>query len=486
MLPRGIAGVNSRGGIDCLSRVSYYWPRHMTDFSIAGYVSRVEINRTVKDSLMKGLLSTRPRRRVSVTDLLSLKQAYFRRKHPEVVPSLERQQVMWSGTGFHDLFGAAVSREEYLEQFVEFEGVVGKIDIFEDIPVEVKTTARLSEEADLLRQRPSYIEQLGMYCAMAGLSEGRVVVYQRGPSPDGGLPLSVSRVRFSDIDGIKAEIRRRRDMLEQALAAEDPSALPACHWGNRGCDYSAVCDCKTSRAGASKAILDRTVSVEPDGEALRGFLAKLSRPARPGRTIRLNDIVFPRKAYFARKHREDLADEESAQAEQRDQLSSMSRWGVVDALRDCLKYGGEGVSQRAPVRAGALFDMVQLYHGKPTITRVSQLRSIVERGRIAQVSPHYALRLAFECALSGQPQGSLLMYYQNVPRDDARLIVYDLGFREMDRLRDEAVRRIGLLESGAAPEQLPACPVWMARACKYSPDCGCGRDQSGEAQRRLC
>ena len=73
----------------------------MSEFDIASYVSRIDANRSVKDALMQSLKTRRPPYRISVTDLLNLKQAYFRRKYPEIVPPLEKQQLMWAGTGFH-------------------------------------------------------------------------------------------------------------------------------------------------------------------------------------------------------------------------------------------------------------------------------------------------------------------------------------------------------------------------------------------------
>ena len=69
---------------------------------------------------------------------------------------------MWAGKGFHDIFGAAVSSEEYIEQFVASNRVVGKIHIYETVPIEVETTSKLSEEADLLRNRPGYTKQFCM------------------------------------------------------------------------------------------------------------------------------------------------------------------------------------------------------------------------------------------------------------------------------------------------------------------------------------
>lgn len=33
---------------------------------------------------------------------------------------VERRQMMWAGTGFHQLFDSGVSSEEFLDQFLEY------------------------------------------------------------------------------------------------------------------------------------------------------------------------------------------------------------------------------------------------------------------------------------------------------------------------------------------------------------------------------
>ena len=186
----------------------------MTDFDIAAHVGRIEANRSVKDALMQTLKTRRPPYRISVTDLLNLKQAYFRRKYPEIAPPLEKQQLMWAGTGFHRTFGSAVSSEEYLEQFVEAEGIVGKIDIYEKHPVEVKTTSAPLNTRDLLQTRPAYIEQLGMYCAMVNAHDGEIIIYRRSDEESPSTsPLAVYHVTFPDLESIRAEMCRRRDLL---------------------------------------------------------------------------------------------------------------------------------------------------------------------------------------------------------------------------------------------------------------------------------
>ena len=104
----------------------------MPDSFSTQFVRVIDANRTVKDELTAAVRSQSARRRISVTDLVNPRQAFFRWTRPEIQPSPDRLQMMMSGTGFHNLFGQAISTEEFVEQFVEFEGIVGKIDIYEE------------------------------------------------------------------------------------------------------------------------------------------------------------------------------------------------------------------------------------------------------------------------------------------------------------------------------------------------------------------
>jgi len=249
-----------------------------------------------------------------VTDLLNLKQAYFRRKYPEIVPPLEKQQ--------HKTFGSAVSSEEYLEQFVEAEGIVGKIDIYEKIPVEVKTTSTPVDTKDLLKYRPSYIEQLGMYCAMINVHEGEIIIYQRQEEE---LPstsqLVVYHVTFPDLEAIREIMRRRRDLLVQALIDNDPGNLPVCPWFNRQCDYFQVCDCATASVPVLHEIADLAGEIHVDNMTCEQLINKMVG-AQPSQLFGINDIVFPRKAYFERlKSSEEVGEEKGEYLRSMDELS---------------------------------------------------------------------------------------------------------------------------------------------------------------------
>ena len=444
----------------------------MSDFDIASYVSHIEANRSVKDALMQSLKTRRPPYRISVTDLLNLKQAYFRRKYPEIVPPLEKQQLMWAGTGFHKTFGSAVSSEEYLEQFVETEGIVGKIDIYEKIPVEVKTTSTPVDTKDLLKYRPNYIEQLGMYCAMVNAREGEIIIYQRqeeeSPSTS---PLVVYHVTFPDLEAIREEMRRRRDLLVQALISNDPSNLPVCPWLNRQCDYSQVCDCKTTSVPESHEIAELAGEIYADSTTCEQLLSKMAG-SQSSQLFGINDIVFPRKAYFERLKLQEIAPGGEVREEKEEYLRSMDELGFLYALRDSLRYGTPGEAQRIPVKHAPLADLVQIWQNLPTILRDPKFSSLVERERLPRTFPHYFLRLGFECALTENAKGRLLLYYVKVPKEDAKLMVYDVNFRNLNAVKAEALRRVELLEKATSPLQLPKCPSWMCSYCDYRLECG--------------
>src|SRR5256884_2370579 len=197
----------------------------MNEAFSAKYIRNIDTNRTIKDELTTAIRSQSARRRISVTDLVNPRQAFFRWTKPEIQPSPERAQTMLAGTGFHALFGMAISTEEFVEQFVEFEGIVGKIDIYEDVPVELKTTSSIPQGADAAR--PSYVDQLGMYCTMTGRDQGRLFVYKRALYGRPGA-LKGFDVRFKDLTAVEREMVRRRDLFREALASQAPARPPRC------------------------------------------------------------------------------------------------------------------------------------------------------------------------------------------------------------------------------------------------------------------
>ena len=440
---------------------------------LSRFIRSIDANRTVKDALAAAISSVRPRSRVSVTDLVNPMQAFFRWTHPEIRPSPERLQVMMAGTGFHDVFGRVVSTEEFLEQLLEFEDIVGKVDIYEDVPVEVKTTSSIPD--DIYAGRGSYFEQLGMYCTMAGRDTGRLFVYQRH-SGDRSPDLKVYETRFLDMDKISEGMRTRRDLFRDALKREDPSGLPRCEWFRRGCDYSRVCGC----AGAdpmAPLVAREDVQITSKEDIADDLKRQLSSTPQSDSGLRLNDLVFPRKAALRRAKTTEEDGEDEGDAES--YLTDIQRQGFRYALYNALRYGSPGQFKGVPIRLGSVDARVQTHRDVPTILRTPPFKSMVERDRLPDTFPHYFDRLALECALTNIRRGRLILYYERIPGE--KFMVYDVMFRNRDQILAEGSRRLELLESGASHLELPPCPAWMAKLCEFAPDCGCGEKSPEDA-----
>jgi len=434
------------------------------------FVTAVDANRTVKDELAGAVGKQRGRRRISVTDLVNTRQAFFRRTRPEIQPSPDHLQAMLSGTGFHDLFGKAVSTDEFTEQFVEMESIVGKIDIYKDVPTELKTTSFLPD--DIGASRPGYIDQLGMYCAMTRASTGRLIIYKRPGRVQPGA-LSAYDVAYSDLNAIVSDMRRRRDLLQEALMTGNPSGLPVCEWFESGCDYEIVCGCAQA-VDSGRVVPADAVTVTENRGLVASLSAQLGGRPRPTNQFRLNDLVFPRKAAFERK----VIDEhdESSETDVEARLAHLDKQGFYGALSEAIRFAVPGAFARTVVELRTVRGWVNTYCGIPTIVRSTKLADLVDRRKVSDVFGHYVDRLAIECALTGHEVGRIVVYYQSMP--DEKFMVYDVGFARLKEIVAEADRRLALLEAGAPTADLPPCPPWMAKFCSFAPGCGCGGTKS--------
>jgi len=232
-----------------------------------------------------------------------------------------------------------------------------------------------------------------------------------------------------------------------------------------------VCDCKTTSRKAAHEIAKLAGDIHVDSTAVQQLLSKMEQP-RDSHVYRINDIVFPRKAYLERLRAREAAQAEEVREEREGYLRSIDERGFLDALRDSLRYGAPGEAQRIPVRHASLSDLVRVWQNMPTILRDPKFSSLVERERLPRAFPHYFLRLGFECALTDHSRGRLLTYYVKVPREDAKLMVYDVTFRDVDAIRMEAVRRAELLEKATTVSELPKCPSWLCSYCDHGAECG--------------
>ncbi len=432
------------------------------------YAGGIDANRSIKDELAAAITRRSGRRRISVTDLINPRQAYFQRMRPDVTTSPGRLQAMMAGTGFHEIFERVMSTEEFVEQLVEYEGVVGKIDIFEQAPIELKTTGSLP--VDIIATRASHVEQIAMYCVMVGRPAGQLVYYQRAEYGRTPLPRAFD-LEVTAPDRIAADMLRRRDLLREALERGDPTGLPRCEWAGGRCDYEAFCGCETAvtlaRMGSGGTVVVRgNPALETVMRDRMGALPPTDR-----RRILLNDLVFPRKAASRMAARGEPEEEDAESV-----MASRERRGFADVLQDAIWYGTPGACRRVRVPFGSVRASILVHRDVPAILRVSKRRELFHRERLVADAPHYIERLGFECALAGSERGRLILYYAALPDD--KFMVYDIWFRDLGAIKAEMQRRLDLLEAGAPPSELPGCqPGWLSRFCDFAPACGCGDAQ---------
>ncbi|MGI0155258.1 MAG: CRISPR-associated protein Cas4, partial [Thermoplasmata archaeon] len=323
-------------------------------------------------------------RPVSVTDLVGPRRAFWREFSP-VPMDPERQRRVDLGRSIHRRLGAALAGEGALEVRVRSEGVVGRIDLLSDVPVEVKTSASSVGVEHLHSARPDQIEQLAIYCLLARRNSGRLVTVVVAD----GAPESVQAVDIdmADTEAVRAEVVARASALRQAWVRGQPHGLPACRWFGRGCEFqeAAVCDCASDNPAPSSAIVAavRAIVERKDVSArIEARLRGVSDPERPRTVNRFRDLLYPRRAYYER-----TAVKPSPERPHRSPVGPLDLYGRVSAA---LEGGPLGEVARLVPRSEELEEEVNGYRGVPFLLRISRGQGRASAGSIVERQPQYA------------------------------------------------------------------------------------------------
>jgi CRISPR/Cas system-associated exonuclease Cas4 (RecB family) len=204
-------------------------------------------NVQARDSLLdlaRRFLSRRSRESIHVSDLIYLKHAYFQRKNPEIELTDDEVELFLAGRGHHSVIEMIAAMPEYREVSVEWQGIKGHIDVFQNIPIEIKTTRALKATNRITRDHPEWIEQLQFYGALTNSTRGQLWVFYIGKREEGRLApgFEIYDVEFDDLEGIRQEMLKRKALLERALKENNPDILPSCpEWKCERCRYYDVC-----------------------------------------------------------------------------------------------------------------------------------------------------------------------------------------------------------------------------------------------------
>ena len=410
-------------------------------------------------------------RSVSVTDLTDLRTAYWRLTAP-VEPTAERRAVLSAGREEHVRIGHALAPARFREIRLHRAGIVGQIDLLEDRPIELKTTHRPADAPTLRRTRPAYLEQLGMYGALAHSSVGRLVLVER--PPDGPVAVDVYEVSFRSLEAIERSMTERAALLRAALDRRDPHGLPACAWRGRGCEFETaqVCDCTGGEGTPGGEILAEVERLEADATAGASVAARLAQPSSPPAARRFRDLVYPRRAYFER-----------SQPPETSSPGAPARWGpagpddLYRQLAELLDSGPVGESTREPPLADEPLESVACFQGRPILLKVSRAWNAEPPEQLLLRQPQYFLELGLRCAAIGADSGRLLIGYERAVEWKDKLVAYDVRFEPplpTARLLDERRSELAQAVAQGDPGRLPRCPSWMVEGCPYRAACGCG------------
>lgn len=457
-------------------------------------------NRTERDRILAGLTtkSSGPAKldHVTVTQIVDPRQAYWEIAAPGVVVPLDRIEKMEAGSVFHDRFSHVVSAEAFREQMVFRERIRGKIDIYENHPVEVKTTGPMPE--DIARDRPSYLAQLLFYCALVEKESGHIVVISRsGPEVRGFDLLRAFRVEVTDVDRVWEEAKRRRDLLLDAWGRRDPSRLPGCGWFSAGCKFEGRCDCTSGASDDDRAMLSVAKVTHDPEEELRlkrllldnGEAAWKHEDSFAADTVpplKLRDFVFLRKNLIDRLDDLERGPDGKTPGEEEEATPAVTTGGAEKLQEISGSATFSGIRKRVLREAGASYvhlrrgviddPWVSVSGGTPLLFKMTKLRRPVDRDELVKMFPDEIAQLGVSASLLGARRGRLVLYYERVEDEKQKLLVYDVDFRDTKPFEDGAV---GIAEAWAAawkardPSLLPACPSWSVERCRLGERCAC-------------
>ncbi len=419
-------------------------------------------------------------RPVSVTDLLALRRAFWKLTAPPVPVPADRQERMEAGRAWHRQLGTVLAGNGALEVRVRREGVVGRIDVLADGPIELKTSTLAVGADHVLEERPEYVEQLGMYCALVGRGTGRVV--SLAVHGDRVSDVRVVECRFHEPGRLFEEMRRHADLLRTSWKSRSPEGLPRCPFYDRGCEFrtSSTCDCTGQEEDPPSRILAGLAELRPYPEEDRRLSAALDREGAPapGASVdRFRDMVYPRHAYFERTR----------------PLAAPVEWvspleeppDAYARLVEAIESGPLGEVARLASRVPEPGEEVAGFRGDPFLVRPSRARSPPPAGELLARFPQYALELGFRCAVTGRTQGRVFMTFERATSESERVRVFEVRFASVTpfarlwRARVEAFGRA--LATGSFGDLVP-CPDWRFESCDYREACACGGNV-GRSQR---
>ena len=426
--------------------------------------------------LVARLVAETGERSIGVTDLVSLRRAYYRFVAPEVPIPAARQARLDQGRAVHRALGARLAQEGILEARVRRGGVVGRIDILGEVPIEVKTAGSFAAPDEIAQTRPDHVEQLAMYGALVGATRGRLLTLLA--DEQGVHDVQAVDVPFRSSERIRTEMLARAQRLRTAWAEGHPDHLPRCPWFGRGCEFedSQVCGCTGDEPVDPPSILDEVgpaAGRDDVRERVRSLVVGMALPSEPLTLERFREALYPRRAFFDR-----TSPPRPVAPSPREPLPLPPLPDLYARLTEALESGRPGEVARLPPRSEEPEEEVVGFRGEPLLVRTSRAWDRYRPDELVARQPQYALELGLRCAVTGTGRGRVVIGFERAETDRDRLQVLELTFGSItpfSRWLRERRRSLAAALRDGSPIGLPSCPSWMVDECPHRATCGCGR-----------
>ncbi|MEM3452502.1 MAG: hypothetical protein QW835_02615 [Candidatus Hadarchaeum sp.] len=185
---------------------------------------------------------------IHVSSLIYPLKHYYRAKYPDIAVSDRLVGFFVAGKGHHAIIQMLASQPQYREVTIEWMGIRGTVDIFDDRVIEIKTTrlTKLLTPERVAAEHAEWITQLSYYMAMSNCLRGQLWLFYLGvrekDQPRTSPAFQIFDVFPGDVEAIRAEMLGRKQLLERALANNNPSILPPCPpWMCRDCEFNHLC-----------------------------------------------------------------------------------------------------------------------------------------------------------------------------------------------------------------------------------------------------
>ena len=177
---------------------------------------------------------------IHMSDLvLCLRQSLGRKLYPSL-PNRKQLGYFFDGARRHEALQELYGKENVAEWKGEFEGVSYSIDIYDDYPIEFKTTRANKAVSD------HWLRQLSYYMLAMGATKGILQVQRINDRTGEPLPAYWVTMDAAQRERALSEFHDRVLMFKTALERKDLALAPIYRgdgeWVCRECPYKVKCD----------------------------------------------------------------------------------------------------------------------------------------------------------------------------------------------------------------------------------------------------